>query len=852
MAAHRKLSAQHPARRGWAGESLSGLPCLGRWVQAGTRREPIVGIVVALHADDPDLVPDAAAVADFDAQLDAPGWLAEADQAAALQEKYAVRWEGSASPVDVYTEADVREACLPCTAAGNPLFAKVLHGAREGELGLVVAATGKTVSLRFLMEYEEEEGRVVSAEGRHRALRGYRLFENGTGALRIELYEYKGGVRPGLVDIDAFLTSVFLELELQTVCAEWPMHRDAACLLLDPDMTRAAAVQFAGAKILHETNKGDFVGIIGEPARSVLGDWEFRVEFPADGDYTHMRSCELLERIDWSSFQRQEGDRPATPLVPGPLSRTPPQRPRAQGGGELASPSPQTAAQRLAAARERVRRRRERADAGADPGAGGAALAHGIVQPPAPVPRAARRARFMSQHTMNDLVDHVLEGQDTRYSREWQQANPARPRTLDRAEEFADAGWGPQRKRVADFAPRWQKFSAEVSSRLLGIVDRFAAVKASSLSTYTSSRAGYEQFCAAMVPPLVAYPLLARNVGAWLLARWMKPRKSNLSNLKPLVSALTNHTVHTLELSLDVRPYPGMAHLERRRLGRIMIAIAEMEDLALRRSIPLTLHLLRLSVQERVVDLPPSHAERWTVSQARAVRDVAMYGVARVCMLRKDDMTQGKLRVAVYRSRNERLDVQRDGTCNNGRLLVAPGKSHRTDVWAEVPGAPDAELHGDWRDWMLPGVAMERWLEHYRRASGGALAPDAPLFPMLSESGAPLSEPFDPKKLLEQVRRWATDLGFPEDFVERLTVHGFRSGGCTDAINSGKMTKEEIQKQGRWSGPTYEMYVHLAASVVRESLRNTVTTAMRTPAELRELASGAEGRRAAYLADLRG
>ena len=112
------------------------------------------------------------------------------------------------------------------------------------------------------------------------------------------------------MNIDAFLTSVFLELELQTVCAEWPMHRDAACLLLDPDMTRAAAVQLVGAKILHETNKGDFVGIIGEPARSILGDWEFRVEFPADGDYTHMRSCELLERIDWSSFQRQEGDRP--------------------------------------------------------------------------------------------------------------------------------------------------------------------------------------------------------------------------------------------------------------------------------------------------------------------------------------------------------------------------------------------------------------------------------------------------------------------------------------------------------------------------------------------------------------
>ena len=119
-------------------------------------------------------------------------------------------------------------------------------------------------------------------------------------------------------------------------------------------------------------------------------------------------------------------------------------------------------------------------------------------------------------------------------------------------------------------------------------------------------------FCQAMQPPLVPYPLLASHVGAWLLARWMKPRKSNLSNTKPLVSALTYHAVHTLHLSLDVRPFPGMAHLERRQLSRVMIAIAELEDVALRRSIPLTLHLLRLAVQERVVALPTSGVALWT------------------------------------------------------------------------------------------------------------------------------------------------------------------------------------------------------------------------------------------------
>ena len=94
-----------------------------------------------------------------------------------------------------------------------------------------------------------------------------------------------------------------------------------------------------------------------------------------------------------------------------------------------------------------------------------------------------------------------------------------------------------------------------------------------------------------------------------------------------------------LHLSVDVRPYPGMEHIERSQLGRIAIALAELEDLALRRSIPLTLKLLRLAVQERVVDLPQTGADgkigECTRAQAAALRNVAMYGLARVCMLRK-------------------------------------------------------------------------------------------------------------------------------------------------------------------------------------------------------------------------
>ena len=46
------------------------------------------------------------------------------------------------------------------------------------------------------------------------------------------------------------------------------------------------------------------------------------------------------------------------------------------------------------------------------------------------------------------------------------------------------------------------------------------------------------------------------------------------------------------------------------------------------------------------------------------------------------------------------------------------------------------------------------------------------------------------------------------------------------------------------------MYIHLAASVVRDSLRDSVMSAMRTPTELRENAGVADSRVAAYLSDL--
>ena len=61
------------------------------------------------------------------------------------------------------------------------------------------------------------------------------------------------------------------------------------------------------------------------------------------------------------------------------------------------------------------------------------------------------------------------------------------------------------------------------------------------------------------------------------------------------------------------------------------------------------------------------------------------------------------------------------------------------------------------------------------------------------------------------------------------------------------MSKETIQKQGRWSGHTYEMYIHLAASVVRDSLLETIDVAMLTTSERSARSASTDARVRAFI-----
>ena len=127
---------------------------------------------------------------------------------------------------------------------------------------------------------------------------------------------------------------------------------------------------------------------------------------------------------------------------------------------------------------------------------------------------------------------------------------------------------------------------------------------------------------------------------------------------------------------------------------------------------------------------------------------------------------------------------------------------------------------------------MRRWLELYEQQLGTPIDPMAPLFPTISSEGRIGGVGAQVAELMATIVRWATEVGLPKDFIHRLTPHSFRSGGCSDALNSGCMTPLEVQRQGRWSSSTFEMYVHLRADALRESLAASIAAATQTTDQL--------------------
>jgi hypothetical protein len=455
-------------------------------------------------------------------------------------------------------------------------------------------------------------------------------------------------------------------------------------------------------------------------------------------------------------------------------------------------------------------------------------------------------ARHVPQERFEETLEELMEGIDTRATKEFKELNALRTRDLDSISSWTRLRIGDgAAKADSDFRNRWPKRSRESTAQLSTLATKFCSVKTATLSTYSSNRVGFQQFCKSCDPELEPWPLRAKAIVMWLLARYEKGLKSNASNTKPLVSSLTHHAVNELGQALDV-PHPGMAIKERLVLRRAIAALDELEDLCVRRSIPLTTRLLRLIIEERVVT---PVEEPTTVEELEVLRDVARYGLNRVCMLRKNDIEGDKQRRGSY------VAVPDANSSHAGKLLVPPGKSHSDDPWAQVPGLVRGRA-ADFKRWLSPGFAMAKWLEAYDRLMGGECDPQRPLFPEFNGAGKPTLAVASSANFQATLRRWCSEVGLPGEFSDRVTLHGFRSGGCTDAINSGKMTIYQIKAQGRWSSQAVEMYIHHSSKLVRDTLAEVIdeaglstgeksASAARSLAMLRKWHSAYEAERAA-------
>ena len=774
---------------------------------------------------------------------------------------------------------------------GLPLLALFTDAdkGRAGEMALVLRATANQFNVRFVAAVGEgDEHGAQLRRGVHRVRRYL------TTAHEVERCQFFAIERAELgqdMEMTDLVFDLLMEVPRLRVVARHPQcAADARLLASSHLLTDAAAMTFVG-RTIHmalvaegEVETRLFAGRVERCDRGSHGRVRFHLRFH-DGDTVAVQADELIGMLAWA-------ETPGSPrVVARGIARGTPRRPRAR-----AMLSPTQAAPR---ASTEEGQRSSTAPLGEDsprgggeprpmsaagygraahmaPASGGAPRSSSLaprtavpmvrypgarIPGSAPAVRSQRRSRASSRSLFSrmatpsvlrstsgarwrEMRSMVLEGLDTRLTEEYQSTHSPRQRDGPSIGTWLDSRYGQVRSKPVRRRTTWAKADAEESAMWLRLVRRMKGVKQSTLRSYSSIRYSYEKHCESFTPPLPAYPLTAEVVGVWLLRRYSKKMRSNVSNTKPLISALTHHARHVLKLDTEVRPYPGMDAVQRAELHRVCLALGELEDMAVRRSIPLTAMLLRMMVAH----LPPPPASPGQVrssapvvldaTRLRTLRDVARYNLTRVCMLRRDDCREGKLLAGAFRSfeasREGDQGYERDASRGRygGRLLVAPGKSHRTEVWAEVPGIIESDIAGGWSDYVRsPGYALHQWMVQLRRLHGGTIPATAELFPEVRDDASVGTRMAQADAFLLTVRGWARVCGLPDSFCDRLTLHGFRSGGCSDAVNSGRATVQEIMRQGRWTSHCFEMYIHMHAELVRDTFRQVTCDASLTLSE---------------------
>ena len=766
-----------------------------------------LGWVVEQHHDDPEQID---ACEDMD---NVPG--RQLDRI-----MYGVTWEGGVS--EVVSSDDLLQWVLPVhTATGRPVVAFMDTGKYEGQVGIIISVTSKMFRLRLLPEINGQQGAYypIARQIKH---------NRATGECRLELYD-----TPRLNEVvHLHLTSEVRRLLTDVLRAKLAPSTGGRVHeflhLTNPCRTTGDMEWHLGLPMKRKFPEGYINGHVIGARRDSAGRMDYIVQYD-DGDEHSLSSFELADSVDWDlpAPDPPDGLRPTRSVTIPPPADVVEVAPKAAGPSRPPATSLAGLVRELSnyrVAMAAAPRIAQTPGTGSTPRTAGSSTAASTRAPGT----AGPTSKFLAQPVFEELLEELTENMDTRTKAAYKQAYPARNRGLPSLESWADKRLGAGLvKEDHQFRNRWPKITLNETHRLQLLASRFGSVKQSTLSTYSSNRVGFQQFCASCTPAREPYPLKADTITMWLLARYKKGLKSNASNTKPLISSLTHHTTNVLAQYLDV-PYPGMAISERLQLRRAIRALSELEDLAIRRSIPLTVKLLRLLLREQVVQ-PKSQPV--TRDEIETLRDVARYGLNRVCMLRKNDVEDNKQQRAHYKR------VRSTGGCA-AKMFIPPGKSHCDNPYAVIPDYVHHDGDAASDCWLHPGYAMNQWLAFYRQQLGPGRADDQqlPLFPTIDERCQPTARVASSKKFQDTMRRWTRSVGLPEEFCVRVTLHGFRSGGCTDAINAG-MDIYQIMEQGRWSSRAVEMYMHLRAGLVRTSLADVVRRAGLIGSERKQLST---------------
>ena len=776
---------------------------------------------------------------------------------------YHVRWEtGDSGYVGI---DDIEGMALPVDdATGLHMCVRVTESGldRSGEVGIVVKATSLRVHVRFAAELLPS-GEMARPRVQLNRYMTARHVKERWQPLLVELATPRAEMA-----VSDFLFELFTDVFRQEVVRRCPGREQEANLLSSVSaLTDEAAASFHGRSFMAKwpDDAGDFKlyrGRVTGTSRDAAGRVSFACRFD-DGDAVSYTADELLVKLTWErlpgiqrllhshgaagsprrrrpigyaippspSMNDDEGE--ATRALAGAVST-----PRRDEDGPRSVDAPTQASAELSAGGGRLEgMARMRAIRALMDGDGARRPAMQGSPPPVSVPVSAMRSSrpYMPRQrraVYEEIKQMVMADQDMRAKAEFSGAFPKARRDLARVKEFVRERHGAARQTRTNYAPRWDMLdylTAEDAQSWLEAIDALASVKASTKASYDSTRRGYEEFVRRYPIPLVAYPLSVRSMGLWLGFRYHKGLMSNLNNTKPLLSALTHHCRHVLRIDLDARPYPGMAVDQRDAIGRVCRALAELEDMAVRRSIPLTALLLRMCITEGAVN-PMPFSPAMSVPDMRALRDVARYSLNRTAMLRRDDCKGRKQCLRDYTSSNDPADPL------GATLRVPPGKAHTVYCEAQVhglgsgaDGAP-TDPSGTYADWLCPGYAMSEWLKCLRHLSGGTIENDALLFPSILDDGTRGTSLASLDAFQSTIRKWVRTVGLPDEFASRITLHGFRSGGCSDAINSGASV-QYIMVQGRWTSHCFEMYIHLRTDVIRTTFREVTQHAAQTASE---------------------